>query len=148
LQAVQVSTAPDRQAVAAVALVQWAQQQSVVLVEMAALEQPARLQVRALLAQAVAVAVEQPQQELQAVAVELVAQSTQQAQQEQQTQAAVVVVVLQLPAATAAAVLSSCALRVPTLPLTVQLHLVEHERERTQVAAPHTTILLSIRRAH
>jgi hypothetical protein len=51
-------------------------------------------------------------------------------------------------AATAAAVLSLCALRVPTLPLTVQLHLVEQPREHTQVAAHLMPTTRSIHRQH
>jgi hypothetical protein len=47
----------------------------------------------------------------------------------------------------AAAVLSLCALRVPTLPLTVQLQSVEHERERTPLVRPHTIISRLIRQA-
>jgi hypothetical protein len=48
----------------------------------------------------------------------------------------------------AAAVLSLCALRVPTLPLTVQLHLVEQPREHTQVAAHLMPTTRSIHRQH
>jgi hypothetical protein len=50
--------------------------------------------------------------------------------------------------ALAAAVLSLCALRVPTHLLTVQLQLVEQPREHTQVAAPHTITSRSTRQAH
>jgi hypothetical protein len=71
------------------------------------------------------------------------------AQQERQTLAAAAVAVAKLAtAAQAAAVLSLCALRVPTHLLTVQPQSVEQPREHTPLAALTTLTTRSIRQAH